>query len=114
MSRRDEWNEAFERAPKRESDFTTMSGVPLDAVYGPDDGEFPGQHPYTRGVYASMYRSKIWTMRMFAGFGTPEDTNRRFKEILAAGGDGLSTAFDMPTLMGIDSDHVMSIGEVGR
>ncbi|MEM9713981.1 MAG: methylmalonyl-CoA mutase family protein [Actinomycetota bacterium] len=114
MSRRDEWNEAFGRAPKREADFTTMSGVPLDAVYGPDDGEFPGQHPYTRGVYASMYRSKIWTMRMFAGFGTPEDTNRRFKEILAAGGDGLSTAFDMPTLMGVDSDHVMSIGEVGR
>ena len=114
MSRRDEWNEAFERAPKRDADFTTMSGVPLDAVYGPDDGEFPGQHPYTRGVYASMYRSKVWTMRMFAGFGTPEDTNRRFKEILAAGGDGLSTAFDMPTLMGIDSDHVMSIGEVGR
>ncbi len=114
MSRRDEWNEAFDRAPKRDADFTTMSGVPLDAVYGPDDGEFPGQHPYTRGVYASMYRSKVWTMRMFAGFGTPEDTNRRFKEILAAGGDGLSTAFDMPTLMGIDSDHVMSIGEVGR
>ena len=114
MSRRDEWNEAFGRAPKREADFTTMSGVPLDAVYGPDDGEFPGQHPYTRGVYASMYRSKIWTMRMFAGFGTPEDTNRRFKELLAAGGDGLSTAFDMPTLMGVDSAHVMSIGEVGR
>ncbi|MEO1064925.1 MAG: methylmalonyl-CoA mutase family protein [Actinomycetota bacterium] len=114
MSRRDEWNEAFERAPQRDAEFTTMSGIPLDPVYGPDDGEFPGQYPYTRGPYASMYRSKVWTMRMFAGFGTPEDTNRRFKEILAAGGDGLSTAFDMPTLMGIDSDHVMSIGEVGR
>ena len=68
MGRREEWNEAFERAPKRAADFTTMSGVPVDAVYGPDDGEFPGQYPYTRGVYASMYRSKIWTMRMLCEF----------------------------------------------
>ena len=67
---------------KRDVDAETMSGVPVDAVYGPDDGEFPGQYPYTRGPYASMYRSKLWTMRMFAGFGTPEDTNARFKEIL--------------------------------
>ncbi|MEM9037095.1 MAG: methylmalonyl-CoA mutase family protein [Actinomycetota bacterium] len=114
MTRRDEWEQAFEGSKIRDADWTTMSGVPVDAVYGPDDGEFPGQYPYTRGPYASMYRSKVWTMRMFAGFGTPEDTNRRFKDILAAGGTGLSTAFDMPTLMGIDSDHVMSIGEVGR
>ena len=91
-----------------------MSGVPIDAVYGPDDGEFPGQYPYTRGPYASMYRSKLWTMRMFAGFGTPEDTNARFKEILRNGGSGLSTAFDMPTLMGRDSDDPRSLGEVGK
>ncbi len=91
-----------------------MSGIPLEPVYGPDDGEFPGQYPYTRGPYASMYRSKLWTMRMFAGFGTADDTNWRFKEIIKSGGDGLSTAFDMPTLLGIDSDHPMALGEVGR
>ena len=91
-----------------------MSGIPLEPVYGPDDGEFPGVYPYTRGPYASMYRSKLWTMRMFAGFGTAEDTNWRFKEIIKAGGDGLSTAFDMPTLLGIDSDDPMALGEVGR
>src|SRR5207248_9025850 len=91
-----------------------MSGVPLEPVYGPDDAEHPGVWPYTRGPYASMYRSKLWTMRMFAGFGTAEDTNGRFREILAAGGDGLSTAFDLPTLMGRDSDDPHSAGEVGR
>ncbi|MFP5450678.1 MAG: methylmalonyl-CoA mutase, partial [Thermoleophilia bacterium] len=89
-----------------------MSGVPLDAVYG--DPPYPGQYPYTRGVHASMYRSRLWTMRMFAGFGSAHDTNARFKELLAAGGTGLSTAFDMPTLMGIDSDHPLARGEVGR
>ncbi len=96
-----------------------MSGVPLAPVYGPDDdvaemGDYPGQYPYTRGPYASMYRSKLWTMRMFAGFGTADDTNWRFKEIIKSGGDGLSTAFDMPTLLGLDSDDPMSLGEVGR
>ena len=91
-----------------------MSGVPVLPVYGPDDGEYPGQYPYTRGPYASMYRSKLWTMRMFAGFGTALDTNRRFKDLLAHGGDGLSTAFDLPTLMGRDSDDAWSLGEVGR
>jgi methylmalonyl-CoA mutase N-terminal domain/subunit len=91
-----------------------MSGIPLEPVYGPDDGEFPGVYPYTRGPYASMYRSRLWTMRMFAGFGTAEDTNWRFKEIIRSGGDGLSTAFDMPTLLGLDSDDPMSLGEVGR
>lgn len=114
MTKRQDWERSFEDSPQRDGEWTTMSGVPVEAVYGPDDGEFPGHYPYTRGPYASMYRSKLWTMRMFAGFGTPEDTNRRFTEILAAGGTGLSTAFDMPTLMGMDSDHVMSIGEVGR
>ena len=108
------WDEAFEASTLRDVDAETMSGIPLDAVYGPSDGEFPGLFPYTRGPYASMYRSKPWTMRMFAGFGTAEDTNARFKEILRAGGDGLSTAFDLPTLMGLDSDDPRSAGEVGR
>jgi methylmalonyl-CoA mutase N-terminal domain/subunit len=91
-----------------------MSGVPLEPVYGPDDAELPGQWPYTRGPHASMYRSRLWTMRQFAGFGTAEDTNGRFKELLRSGGDGLSTAFDMPTLLGRDSDDPLAKGEVGR
>jgi methylmalonyl-CoA mutase N-terminal domain/subunit len=103
----------------------TMSGIPLKASYGPEDltsrgwtygqqlGE-PGQYPYTRGPHATMYRGKPWTMRMFAGFGTPEDTNQRFKFLLQNGQTGLSTAFDMPTLMGYDPDHGRSLGEVGR
>src|SRR4051812_49034078 len=114
MTRRDEWREAFDATPARDADFTTMSGVPVEPVYGPADGEFPGQYPYTRGPHASMYRSKLWTMRMFAGFGTALDTNRRFHELLAAGGDGLSTAFDLPTLMGRDSDDPLALGEVGK
>jgi methylmalonyl-CoA mutase N-terminal domain/subunit len=108
------WQDAFEESTLRSGRFATMSGVPLEPVYGPDDGEFPGVYPYTRGPYASMYRSRLWTMRMFAGFGTAEDTNWRFKEIIKSGGDGLSTAFDMPTLLGLDSDDPMSLGEVGR
>src|SRR2546421_13054171 len=105
------WEEAFEAAATRDADFATMSGVPVEPVYGPGDGDFPGQYPYTRGPYASMYRSKLWTMRMFAGFGIAVDTNQRFHDILAAGGDGLSTAFDLPTLLGRDSDDPMSEGE---
>ena len=111
---RDRWRDAYERSTLRDADFETMSGVPVEPVYGPDDGELPGIEPYTRGPYASMYRSKLWTMRQFAGFGTPDDTNARFKEILRAGGDGLSTAFDLPTLMGRDSDDPLALGEVGR
>src|SRR5436305_13091707 len=114
MTAGEQWREAYDKAPKREVDFETMSGVPLEPVYGPDDAERPGVWPYTRGPYASMYRSKLWTMRMFAGFGTAEDTNARFKELLRSGGDGLSTAFDLPTLMGRDSDDPHAIGEVGR
>ena len=114
MSPRDEWKKAFEASPKRDVDAETLSGVPVEPVHGSDDGEFPGQWPYTRGPYASMYRSKLWTMRMFAGFGTAEDTNARFKELLRAGQTGLSTAFDMPTLMGRDSDDPRSLGEVGK
>ncbi|MFM7225778.1 MAG: methylmalonyl-CoA mutase, partial [Actinomycetota bacterium] len=101
-------------APRRTADFVTMSGVPVEPVYGPDDAERPGEYPFTRGPYASMYRSKLWTMRMFAGFGTAVDTNRRFRDLLAAGGDGLSTAFDLPTLMGRDSDDPLVLGEVGK
>jgi methylmalonyl-CoA mutase, N-terminal domain len=108
------WRDAFDDSTLRPGRPTTMSGIPLEPVYGPDDGEFPGVYPYTRGPYASMYRSKLWTMRMFAGFGTADDTNWRFKEIIRSGGDGLSTAFDMPTLLGLDSDDAMSLGEVGR
>src|SRR3989454_10387369 len=114
MTKREEWRRAFEQAQIRDAEFGTMSGLPVDPVYGPDDGEFPGLYPYTRGPYASMYRSKLWTMRMFAGFGTADDTNGRFREILAAGADGLSTAFDLPTLMGRDSDDPHSLGEVGK
>jgi methylmalonyl-CoA mutase N-terminal domain/subunit len=108
-----EWREQFAEAPLRDVDFETLSGLPLEPVYGPGD-EMPGVYPYTRGPYASMYRSKLWTMRLFAGFGTAEDTNFRFKEILRSGGDGLSTAFDLPTLMGRDSDDPHALGEVGR
>jgi methylmalonyl-CoA mutase, N-terminal domain len=108
------WADAYERAAKRDADFETMSGIPLEPVYGPPESEHPGEWPYTRGCYPAMYRTKLWTMRQFAGFGTADDTNARFKELLRAGGNGLSTAFDMPTLMGRDSDHDLARGEVGR
>jgi methylmalonyl-CoA mutase, N-terminal domain len=105
---------------KPEKVFATMSGIPLKPAYRPEDvrpyeeiGD-PGQYPYTRGVHETMYRGKLWTMRMFAGFGTPEDTNKRFHFLLEQGQTGLSTAFDMPTLMGYDPDHPRSLGEVGR
>jgi len=102
---------------------TTVSSVPIDALYTPDnladfdpdsDLGYPGQYPFTRGVHASMYRSRLWTMRQFAGFGTPRQTNERFKFLLARGQTGLSTAFDLPTLMGLDSDDPKGFGEVGR
>ena len=114
MTARDDWAAAYAAAPLRDTDFETMSGIPLEPVHATDDGLFPGQFPYTRGPHASMYRSRLWTMRMFAGFGTAEDTNARFKEILRSGGGGLSTAFDLPTLMGRDSDDPLSLGEVGK
>ncbi|MBV8949285.1 MAG: methylmalonyl-CoA mutase [Actinobacteria bacterium] len=111
---RDAWRRALDAATLRNADMDTHSGIPVEAAYGSGDGLYPGQWPYTRGPYASMYRSKLWTMRMFAGFGTPLDTNRRFRELLDAGGDGLSTAFDLPTLMGRDSDDPLAAGEVGK
>ena len=97
----------------------TLSGLPLEALYEPEGGApenigQPGEFPFVRGVYPTMYRGRVWTMRMFAGFGTPEQTNERFKKLLQAGQTGLSTAFDMPTLMGRDPDDPMSLGEVGR
>ncbi len=118
----DEWRRAYEAAPRRDLPAETLSGIPLEPLYIPEEGPeavperigWPGQYPYTRGPHASMYRSKLWTMRMFAGFGTAEDTNARFQEILRSGGDGLSTAFDLPTLMGRDSDDPKSLGEVGK
>jgi methylmalonyl-CoA mutase N-terminal domain/subunit len=109
---RADWESAYAGAPRRSATFTTMSGVPVDPVYG--GAPYPGQFPYTRGIHASMYRSRLWTMRQFAGFGTAGETNLRFKELLRSGGTGLSTAFDMPTLMGRDSDDEWAIGEVGR
>ena len=111
---REAWQRTYDRERLRPVAFETMSGVPLEPVYGPDDAELPGEFPYTRGPYASMYRSRLWTMRQFAGFGTAEDTNARFHQLLAAGGSGLSTAFDMPTLLARDSDYPLARGEVGR
>ncbi|MFI5287909.1 MAG: methylmalonyl-CoA mutase, partial [Candidatus Dormibacteria bacterium] len=109
------WQAEYQRARQRSAvEVSTMSGIPVDPVYGPEDAERPGIWPYTRGPHASMYRSRLWTMRQFAGFGTAEDTNERFRQLLADGGSGLSTAFDMPTLMGRDSDHPLAMGEVGR
>jgi methylmalonyl-CoA mutase N-terminal domain/subunit len=113
------------KKPSTETQHATMSGIPLKGCYGPEDLEArgwsyeeqlgaPGQYPFTRGPHATMYRGRLWTMRMFAGFGTPEDTNKRFKFLLEQGQTGLSTAFDMPTLMGYDPDHEHSLGEVGR
>src|SRR3974390_2311575 len=114
MADRRTWQDAFDSSPRRQARFETMSGIPLEPVYGPEGCELPGQYPYTRGPYASMYRSRLWTMRQFAGFGTAEDTNARFKELLRAGGDGLSPAFDRPPLLGRDSDDPWAKGEVGR
>jgi methylmalonyl-CoA mutase, N-terminal domain len=114
MTARETWQESFESSNLRDADFETMSGVAVEPLYGGEELGYPGQYPYLRGPYASMYRSKLWTMRMFAGFGTAEDTNVRFKDILRNGGDGLSTAFDLPTLYGRDSDDAESLGEVGK
>ena len=107
-----DWQREYDATRLRDVPFETMSGVPVDPVYG--EAPLPGQYPFTRGLHAAGYRSRLWTMRMFAGFGTAEDTNARFKEILRNGGMGLSTAFDMPTLMGYDSDSPWALGEVGR
>ncbi len=119
-----EWRrELYDAEPEREGElFSTISGLENEPLYTPDNVEvdverdlgYPGVYPFTRGVYPSMYRGKLWTMRQFAGFGTAAETNERFRYLLEHGQTGLSTAFDMPTLMGYDSDHARSLGEVGR
>jgi len=112
------YRDAVAKAKRRLPRFETMSGLALDDLYGPPDPDpaigLPGSYPFTRGPYPTMYRGRLWTMRMFAGYGSPEDTNRRFKYLLEHGQTGLSTAFDMPTLMGYDPDHPLAAGEVGR
>jgi methylmalonyl-CoA mutase N-terminal domain/subunit len=119
----DDWRrELYGSKPERDALFSTVSGLENDPLYTPGNVEidyerdlgYPGVFPYTRGVYPSMYRGRLWTMRQFAGFGTAEETNARFRYLLEHGQTGLSTAFDMPTLMGYDSDHPKSLGEVGR
>jgi methylmalonyl-CoA mutase N-terminal domain/subunit len=122
MTDAERWfRERYERLPERDGLFSTLSGEPVKPLYTPDDiGAFderigfPGEFPFTRGVYPSMYRGRLWTMRQFAGFGTAEETNERFRYLLDHGQTGLSTAFDMPSLMGHDSDSPRSLGEVGR
>ena len=119
---RDAWRTALEGSKTREVEFTSISGTPLEPLYGPDDVQgtpedqlgYPGQFPYTRGVHPTMYRGRLWTMRQFAGFGTARETNERFKFLLEHGQTGLSVAFDFPTLMGRDSDDEMCRGEVGQ
>ncbi|MBM7790481.1 acyl-CoA mutase large subunit family protein [Tenggerimyces flavus] len=120
---RERWQARYDAARKRDADFTTLSAVEVQPVYGPppgaDDPRFdrigwPGEYPFTRGLYATGYRGKTWTIRQFAGFGNAQQTNDRYRKILAAGGGGLSVAFDMPTLMGRDSDDPKSLGEVGH
>jgi methylmalonyl-CoA mutase N-terminal domain/subunit len=118
----EQWQAAYGRTPERDATFTTLSGEPIRPLYTGHDVRadadeaigVPGEYPYTRGVYPSMYRGRLWTMRQFAGFGTAEETNERFRYLLDHGQTGLSTAFDMPSLMGHDSDHPRSLGEVGR
>ncbi|MBA2377182.1 MAG: methylmalonyl-CoA mutase, partial [Rubrobacter sp.] len=115
------WEESYEKTPERDAEFSTMSGVPIKPLYTKEDVEgnsdeklgYPGEYPYTRGVYPNMYRGRLWTVRQFAGFGDAEDTNKRFKYLIDHGQNGLSVAFDMPTLMGLDSDSPLSLGEVG-
>src|SRR5712692_10220205 len=111
------------KSPERVPEFTTISGHPIRRLYTPADLAgwdperdlaFPGEPPYTRGIHATMYRGRLWTMRQFAGFGAAEDTNQRFRYLLDQGQTGLSVAFDLPTLMGYDSDHALSEGEVGK
>ena len=118
----DVWRREMAAARQRDTSLTTISGREIEPLYLPDEITeeyetklgFPGQYPYTRGVHANQYRGRLWTMRQFAGFGTPEETNERFRFLLEKGQTGLSTAFDLPTLMGLDSDHPSAAGEVGR
>jgi methylmalonyl-CoA mutase, N-terminal domain len=118
---RERWEEAYSKNAERDAEFSTMSGIPVKPLYTPEDVDgsydeklgYPGEYPYTRGVYPNMYRGRLWTVRQFAGFGDAEETNRRFRYLIDHGQNGLSVAFDMPTLMGLDSDSPLSLGEVG-
>ena len=120
--KKQKWQEEVSSSSKRDYNFDTVSGSSVDPLYYPADADddyleklgFPGQYPYTRGIHANMYRGKLWTMRQFSGFGTPEDTNARYHYLLKQGQTGLSVAYDMPTLMGYDTDHEFSRGEVGK
>src|SRR5215469_863315 len=114
---RERWGQRYADSKVRDGDFTTLSGLEVDPVYGPPDGGepserigWPGEYPFTRGLYASGYRGKAWTIRQFSGFGNVQQTNERYKMLIAAGGGGLSVAFDVPTLMGRDSDDPRSLG----
>ncbi len=113
-SARSRWQSRYENARVRDVDFTTLSGMPVEPAYGTDDSEWPGEFPFTRGLYPTGYRGRTWTIRQFAGFGNAQQTNERYKMILGRGGGGLSVAFDMPTLMGRDSDDPKALGEVGH
>ena len=115
-SARERWEQRYAKSRVREADFTTVSGLEVEPAYGPADGsgEWPGEFPFTRGLYATGYRGRTWTIRQFAGFGNAQQTNERYKMILNRGGGGLSVAFDMPTLMGRDSDDPKALGEVGH
>jgi methylmalonyl-CoA mutase N-terminal domain/subunit len=111
---RQRWQERYDRSQVRDADFSTLSGLEVQPAYGTAASEWPGEFPYTRGLYPTGYRGRTWTIRQFAGFGNAEQTNERYKMILGRGGGGLSVAFDMPTLMGRDSDDPRSLGEVGH
>ncbi|HZS20962.1 MAG TPA: methylmalonyl-CoA mutase family protein, partial [Pseudonocardiaceae bacterium] len=124
---RERWQRRYTEARQakrlRDADFTTLSGVEVEPVYGPREGDsvagferigWPGEYPFTRGVHSTGYRGRTWTIRQFAGFGNARQTNERYHQILRNGGGGLSVAFDMPTLMGRDSDDPRSLGEVGH
>ena len=114
MDARERWQDRYKKSFVRDADFTTLSQVEVEPAYGTEDSEWPGEFPFTRGLYATGYRGRAWTIRQFAGFGNAEQTNERYRMILARGGGGLSVAFDMPTLMGRDSDDPKSLGEVGH
>jgi len=114
MNARERWQDRYGKSRVRDVDFTTLSQMEVEPAYGTDDSEWPGEFPFTRGLYATGYRGRSWTIRQFAGFGNAQQTNERYQMILGRGGGGLSVAFDMPTLMGRDSDDPRSLGEVGH
>ena len=120
---KDNWKEKYSKRKERDINFSNLSKIKINPLYTPDDNKdfdyekdlnYPGEYPYTRGVQPTMYRGRLWTMRQFSGFGTPKDTNHRYKYLLKHGQTGLSVAFDFPTLYGKDSDDPMALGEVGK